>query len=63
MMHVSSGVSGIHPYRWGCMPEVTILELAPREKTCIRMPGLDSMKSLASAFSAGGNFELIHETG
>ncbi len=32
LMHVSSGVSGIHPYRWGCMPEVTILELAPREK-------------------------------
>ena len=28
VMHVSTGISGVHPYRWGCMPEVTILELA-----------------------------------
>ena len=31
VMHVSSGISGIHPYRWGCMPEVTILVLARGE--------------------------------
>ena len=29
LMHVSRGISGIHPYRWGCMPEASILELAP----------------------------------
>ena len=28
LMHVSRGVSGVHPYRWGCIPEVSILELA-----------------------------------
>ena len=30
VMHVSTGISGIHPFRWGCMPEVSILELASR---------------------------------
>ena len=30
LMHVSRGISGVHPFRWGCIPEVTILELAPR---------------------------------
>lgn len=30
LMHVSRGISGVHPYRWGCIPEVTILELIPR---------------------------------
>jgi uncharacterized protein len=30
-MHVSRGLSGVHPFRWGCMPEVSILELAPLE--------------------------------
>ena len=29
LMHVSRGISGVHPYRWGCMPEASILELAP----------------------------------
>lgn len=29
LMHVSRGISGVHPYRWACMPEVSILELAP----------------------------------
>ena len=28
LMHVSRGVSGVHPFRWGCLPEVTILELS-----------------------------------
>lgn len=28
LMHVSRGVSGVHPFRWGCLPEATILELA-----------------------------------
>ena len=28
LMHVSRGVSGVHPFRWGCMPEATILELS-----------------------------------
>ncbi len=28
LMHVSRGVSGVHPFRWGCIPEVSILELA-----------------------------------
>lgn len=28
LMHVSRGVSGVHPFRWGCLPEVTLLELA-----------------------------------
>ena len=28
IMHVSRGMSGIHPYRWGCPPEVSILQLA-----------------------------------
>jgi len=27
LMHVSRGVSGVHPFRWGCMPEATILDL------------------------------------
>ncbi|WP_168164412.1 metallophosphoesterase [Pirellula sp. SH-Sr6A] len=27
LMHVSRGLSGVHPYRWGCPPEVSILEL------------------------------------
>jgi predicted MPP superfamily phosphohydrolase len=27
IMHVSRGLSGVHPYRWGCPPEVSILEL------------------------------------
>ncbi len=30
VMHVSRGLSGVHPYRWGCPPEVSILELAAR---------------------------------
>ena len=30
LMHVSRGISGVHPFRWGCIPEVTILELAIR---------------------------------
>ncbi|MCE3015360.1 MAG: metallophosphoesterase [Pirellula sp.] len=30
IMHVSRGMSGIHPYRWGCPPEVSILQLADR---------------------------------
>jgi predicted MPP superfamily phosphohydrolase len=29
LMHVSRGLSGVHPYRWGCPPEVSILELHP----------------------------------
>jgi predicted MPP superfamily phosphohydrolase len=28
LMHVSRGVSGVHPFRWGCLPEATILELS-----------------------------------
>lgn len=28
LMHVSRGVSGIHTLRWGCVPEISILELA-----------------------------------
>ncbi len=28
LMHVSRGVSGVHPFRWGCLPEASILELA-----------------------------------
>lgn len=28
VMHVSRGVSGVHPFRWGCLPEVSILELS-----------------------------------
>jgi uncharacterized protein len=28
LMHVSRGLSGVHPFRWGCLPEVSILELA-----------------------------------
>jgi len=27
VMHVSRGVSGVHPFRWGCLPEVSVLEL------------------------------------
>ena len=27
LMHVSRGLSGVHPFRWGCIPEVTVLEL------------------------------------
>jgi len=30
LMHVSRGLSGVHPFRWGCLPEVSILELSPR---------------------------------
>ena len=30
LMHVSRGLSGVHPFRWGCLPEVSILELASR---------------------------------
>ncbi len=30
LMHVSRGISGVHPFRWGCIPEVTILELTTR---------------------------------
>ncbi len=33
LMHVSRGISGVHPFRWGCIPEVTILELAARTDT------------------------------
>lgn len=29
LMHVSRGLSGVHPYRWNCMPEATLLELVP----------------------------------
>lgn len=28
VMHVSRGLSGVHPFRWGCPPEISILELA-----------------------------------
>ncbi len=31
LMHVSRGISGVHPYRWGCMPEASILELSPHD--------------------------------
>ncbi len=31
LMHVSRGLSGVHPYRWGCPPEVSILELQPNQ--------------------------------
>ena len=27
LMHVSRGLSGVHPFRWGCIPEVSVLEL------------------------------------
>ncbi len=27
VMHVSRGLSGVHPFRWGCMPEITVLTL------------------------------------
>jgi predicted MPP superfamily phosphohydrolase len=30
LMHVSRGMSGVHPYRWGCPPEVSFLCLANR---------------------------------
>jgi predicted MPP superfamily phosphohydrolase len=30
IMHVSRGMSGVHPYRWGCPPEVSVLQLADR---------------------------------
>jgi uncharacterized protein len=33
VMHVSRGISGVHPYRWGCLPEVTILHLAQSPQT------------------------------
>jgi predicted MPP superfamily phosphohydrolase len=29
LMHVSRGLSGVHPFRWGCMPEVSLLHLRP----------------------------------
>jgi uncharacterized protein len=29
VMHVSRGLSGTHPFRWGCLPEVSILILEP----------------------------------
>lgn len=32
LMHVSRGLSGVHPYRWGCPPEVSILELRPDDR-------------------------------
>ena len=36
LMHVSRGLSGVHPFRWGCLPEVSILELAATEhKSCL----------------------------
>ena len=27
LMHVSRGLSGVHPLRWGCTPEATVLEV------------------------------------
>lgn len=27
LMHVSRGLSGVHPLRWGCTPEATVLEI------------------------------------
>ena len=36
LMHVSRGISGVHPYRWGCIPEVSILELAPHNSSVAR---------------------------
>jgi len=27
LMHVSRGLSGVHPLRWGCAPEATVLEV------------------------------------
>ncbi|MFM8572731.1 MAG: metallophosphoesterase [Pirellula sp.] len=30
LMHVSRGLSGVHPIRLGCLPEVTVLELRKR---------------------------------
>lgn len=27
LMHVSRGLSGVHPFRWGCPPEISILEI------------------------------------
>ena len=27
IMHVSRGLSGVHPFRWGCLPEVSVIEL------------------------------------
>ncbi|MCY2984325.1 MAG: metallophosphoesterase [Planctomycetota bacterium] len=32
LMHVSRGLSGVHPFRWGCLPEVSILELAAAKR-------------------------------
>ncbi len=32
LMHVSRGISGVHPFRWGCIPEVTVLELAALQR-------------------------------
>jgi uncharacterized protein len=29
LMHVSRGISAVHPFRWGCLPEVSILQLEP----------------------------------
>jgi predicted MPP superfamily phosphohydrolase len=31
VMHVSRGLSGVHPFRWGCLPEVSLLELLPKD--------------------------------
>lgn len=33
LMHVSRGLSGVHPYRWGCPPEVSILQLYPDQRS------------------------------
>jgi hypothetical protein len=29
LLHVSRGLAGVQPLRWGCPPELTLLELQP----------------------------------
>jgi hypothetical protein len=32
IMHVSRGISGVHPLRLGCLPEVSVLELRKKQR-------------------------------
>ena len=31
LMHVSRGMAGVQPLRWGCLPEITVLELRSKK--------------------------------
>lgn len=49
VLHVSRGLSGQHPYRWRCLPEITRLTLRPAEIAADPTPALAEPVAMGGA--------------